>query len=208
MIHFFLHGGYAWAPSDQNKNFYRSLLFSVKKEKVKIVLLPFARDRLKWEEKKEELSLRFKEATVGQVLEIILVSETGNIGKEELSHADIIFLWWGDTLRLQNALKTISELSEILDGKIVAGSSAWALVFSRFYYENDSNSYHEWLWFFSLWYDMPLVESTWTTWVYKKIWVSGSRALHKRMILSWIGCVKWKQKLSCKWFQRAYNVHN
>lgn len=148
MIHFFLHGGYAWAPSDQNKNFYRSLLFSVKKEKVKIVLLPFARDRLKWEEKKEELSLRFKEATVGQVLEIILVSETGNIGKEELSHADIIFLWWGDTLRLQNALKTIPELSEILDGKIVAGSSAWALVFSRFYYENDSNSYHEWLWFF------------------------------------------------------------
>jgi peptidase E len=147
MIHFFLHGGYAWVSSDQNRKFYRSLLSCVKKEKVKIVILPFARDRSKWEAKIEELSQRFEEASESQKLEIILLSDSMEWRKEEISHADIIFLWWWNTEKLLNTLKTIPELSHLLDEKIVAGSSAWALVFSKCYYENDTNTYHEWLWY-------------------------------------------------------------
>ena len=145
MIRFFLHGWYIWVQSEGNKKFFRELLEVCNKKERKILIVPFARAESRWEEKRKEVEERFFEVCWKKRIRIELASNTIAKLKEQILEHDIIFIWWWETIKLQKILEKIGNLKEILEGKMVAWSSAGALVFSKFYYENDTDSYHEWL---------------------------------------------------------------
>lgn len=53
---------------------------------------------------------------------------------EQIKQADVIYLKGGNTNWLHDRLAEIPDLINLLSGKIVAGSSAGALVLSKYYY--------------------------------------------------------------------------
>lgn len=147
MTRYFLHGWYVWTPSEDNKDFFRTLLRASEKKSIQILIIPFARDKSRWKRKFEEIKERFLEVVEEKEISIVLSKSNIKKCREEILKSDIIFIWWGETEILQNKLKEIQDLKECLSWRIIAGSSAWALVFSKYYYENDTDKYYQGFWF-------------------------------------------------------------
>ena len=142
MIRFFLHGWYLWVLSEGNKKFFLELLEASKKREVRILIIPFARVESRWEEKKKEIQDRFSSVKWKKEIHVELAEYSIPKMVQQIRENDIILLWWWATEKLQNTLALIENLKDKLDWKIVAWSSAGTLVFSKYYYENDTASYH------------------------------------------------------------------
>lgn len=78
-----------------------------------------------------------------------------NIKNNKLNKADIIYFWWGNTLKLLKALKKNNLFNEIIklylyNNKIIVWRSAWALIFfEKFLSEKWINNNSIWIfnWF-------------------------------------------------------------
>lgn len=147
MTQYFLHGWCVGALSQDNRDFFSTLVMAPRKESIRILIIPFARERSRWDKKFEEIKERFFEVAEWKEIKIILSESDIQKCQEEIRKADIIFIWWGETEVLQAQLEKIEDFKEIISWKVVAGSSAGALIFSKYYYENDTHSYHNGFWF-------------------------------------------------------------
>lgn len=146
MTRYYFHGGYAWIDTPSNREFFQSLRDEIQKEEIIILILPFAREKYRWEVKSKEVSEQFSRTQWNQKIIIAIGDEDIDILCDQIKNADVIFLWWGETEKLQRKIEMIPNFHRLLEGKIVAWSSAGALIFSQYYYENDNDRYSLWLW--------------------------------------------------------------
>jgi len=147
MTQYFLHGWYSTRKSEKNKIFFSELLqnFS-KEEKTNVLIILFAREKEVWEKKFEEIKNSFLSASPKKDFHFEQANEENKLFIKQIKKSQILFITGGNTHILQNYLEKIPALKKLLRDKIIAGSSAGWLVFSRYYYEND-NTYNKWLGF-------------------------------------------------------------
>lgn len=72
-----------------------------------------------------------------------MASENIRDFSNQLKSADVVFLKGGITLSLYKILKKVPNLEKSFSGKIIAGSSAGALVLAKYYYDGDYDTYNE-----------------------------------------------------------------
>lgn len=142
MTKYVLHGGGAKLDTVENEKFLAEILKGFE-DGVKILLVYFAKDRGAWREKfAEEVSFWGRSKTGIKPI-FTLASEDNAEFCEQIKTAEIIFLRGGDDLKLLNKLKKIRDFAQLIKHKVVAGSSAGALVLTKHYYTNDYDQFVE-----------------------------------------------------------------
>ncbi|MDP3964487.1 MAG: Type 1 glutamine amidotransferase-like domain-containing protein [bacterium] len=137
MITFLLHGGQAGIASESNDEFFRALVAN-KPEPVRVLLLPFARKNEEYTERYASNETRIQKVNPKMKLKFIHGEESALA--QQTTEADAVYLMGGDTTKLLMALRSVPKVTELLQGKTVAGSSAGAYALAKYYWSNDDAS--------------------------------------------------------------------
>lgn len=133
-MHFFLHGGRTWIDSEKNKKFFETLCAYGNK----ILIFPF------WWESEDYDFNKYKKAflTHNSNKTLSITCADHNITKliQQITDNEIIFLGWWSVSKHLEILNKISNLGALLQNKIIAGVSAWAIVRGRAYYSSIKDS--------------------------------------------------------------------
>lgn len=138
MATFILHGGATGVRSENNDKFFQEIA-AADGETVRVLIIPFAREREQWPELLQKIKERFYFQSRDKATECSLASEDPAELAEQLRTSNVVYLAGGQTERLQARLEKIVGFKELISGKIVAGSSAGALVLAKYYYDNDTD---------------------------------------------------------------------
>lgn len=130
-----------------NGEFYRQILNHAP-EGAKILLVCFAKDDSRVPIATERVMDEFNKNKWQKEIALTVASEERFI--EQATFSDVIYFHGGSTLRLLDALKKIPSLMDLLRGKIIAGESAGANVFAKFYYSRSVDDVNEGLGFLPL----------------------------------------------------------
>jgi peptidase E len=138
MTKFILHGGEANIPCENNNNYYKEILGSLLGP-IKILLVYFAIEKDRWPETFNIHRKLFLAQAGNKKIEFTLASTDPQEFIRQIEATDVIFIRGGNTLMLQRQLEKAANFKELLKDKVVAGSSAGALVFSKYHYDQDHN---------------------------------------------------------------------
>jgi peptidase E len=142
MTKFILHGGMTRIPCENNDKFYKEIISSVN-EPVKVLLIFFAAQKERWAELDKEHREKFTERAGNKKIEFKIASEKVEDFVDQINWCDIVYIRGGDTPMLKRQLEKVSNFKDLIKDKIVAGSSAGALVFAKYYYEQDYDQIFE-----------------------------------------------------------------
>lgn len=147
MTKYYLHGGKAGSNSEDNKKFFQQLVAGFEKT-VNFLCVYFARDReinkdWNWNSILDEDIKQISSFCPKTSFDFVLASENIEEFSNQIKNADVLFLKGGITPSLLKKLKWISNIENLFTNKIIAGSSAGALVFSKYYYDGDYDTYNE-----------------------------------------------------------------
>lgn len=136
MTKYILHGGAARIDSEENNKFFKEIVSDLA-DYSKVLLIYFARDEETWENCLSEEEKKFNLAAGGK--KILLSVATKNITQlaEDIKDSDAIYICGGDTPKLVDVMKKVSDLKNLLKNKTVAGSSAGVYVLAKYYYSKD-----------------------------------------------------------------------
>ncbi|HMO78399.1 MAG TPA: Type 1 glutamine amidotransferase-like domain-containing protein [Candidatus Paceibacterota bacterium] len=127
---FILHGGFnPGQTNEDNSDFYKEILRDAP-EGSRILLVPFAKDTHRIPSATEKVAFEFNKQNKNITVEV--ADEQNFI--QQLKFADIAYFHGGASLKLLEALKKYLNLEDSLCGKIIAGESAGANVWSKFFY--------------------------------------------------------------------------
>lgn len=147
MITFYLHWGNTRTLSNKNTAYFKDVCEG-RSKKIKILCVYFAREHHEWEKLFQLDTSYFTLSNPEKNISFVVAKNNRQSFLAQIQSSDIIFIKWGNTQWLIDCFQDIPDLKKYLDGKIIAWSSAWALVFSKYFYENDKDTYLEWLsWF-------------------------------------------------------------
>ena len=135
MTKFILHGGFASADNELNRSFFREIINSVPDGGV-VLLVEFAGVGDTQENYFQNDKESFVRNASGKRLEFILATEEAFI--DQLEEADAIFIRGGDTPKLLETMKKFPNFEKLIDGKVVAGSSAGAQVLSTYFHRSQT----------------------------------------------------------------------
>ena len=144
MTKYYLHGWGISIRSEENENLFRELLDG-NLVHTNILIVLFAREKSRWDEKYLETVTRFQNVSGEKILHFECAQEDPLVLQNQIKRSDIIFIHGGDTQMLQNKFEKIPDLEMLFENKIIAWSSAWSLFLMEWYYENDTHTYHAWL---------------------------------------------------------------
>lgn len=142
MTKYILHGGEADRKTSANKNFFKEAAKNIPSP-VNLLCVYFSRPKSVWQEKFSEDKINFSSASKKKIFNFIMASSNIKILKKQIKNADLIYLRGGDTRMLQACLGKLINLKQHLKNKVIAGSSAGALVLSEYYYDNDHNKFYK-----------------------------------------------------------------
>jgi len=129
---FILHGGFnPGQTSEDNSDFYKEILKDAP-EGARVLLVPFAKDADRISSATQKVTHEFNKNKWQAVIKVEVANEEDFI--EKLKTADIAYFHGGASLKLLEALKKYPNLEDSLRGKIIAGESAGANVWSKFFY--------------------------------------------------------------------------
>jgi peptidase E len=129
---FILHGGFnSENTNEDNHAFYEEILKDVPSGS-KILLVPFAKDADRIPQAIEKVSKEFQDIRGLKDISIAVATEEDFINQVKAS--DVIYFHGGVSLKLLEALKQYPELKSALQGKVVAGESAGANVWCKYFY--------------------------------------------------------------------------
>ncbi len=129
---FILHGGFnPGQTNEDNTDFYKEILKDAP-EGAKVLLVPFAKDIDRIPSATQKITSELN----GNKWQNNIIVEVANEDDfmQQLQSADVAYFHGGASLKLLEALKQYPNLEEALVGKIVAGESAGANVWSKFFY--------------------------------------------------------------------------
>ncbi len=141
MTKYILHGGETKKHSKNNKNFFRESVGTAPHTKILVVL--FAREEDLWEEIYSAIQKFFTKYSPEKELEFLLASPKIDELIKQIKNSNVIYMHGGNTHKLKEMLDKIPNLENLWKNKIISGSSAGALVLSKYWYENDDDSYNE-----------------------------------------------------------------
>ena len=134
---FILHGGFTPNKQDENNSdFYKEILKSAS-EKVKVLIVPFAKDPERIPVTTRRVMGEFNNNKDEKKIDFEVANEESFL--EQIKSADIVYFQGGTTLKLLEVLKKFPEMKYLLGGKMVAGESAGANVLGSFFYSPSAN---------------------------------------------------------------------
>lgn len=136
MTKYILHGGEAGKPCESNDKYFREIINSVG-DPARILLIYFAVDEGRWEELAAFHRQRFLDQAGNKKIEFSVASLIPEEFVRQVKDNEALFIRGGETPKLQRILEQISNFKELSSNKVVAGSSAGAIVFSKYYYDQD-----------------------------------------------------------------------
>ncbi|HUX35952.1 MAG TPA: Type 1 glutamine amidotransferase-like domain-containing protein [Candidatus Paceibacterota bacterium] len=139
MTKIILHGGFTREDNELNRAYYREITKSLKDSDTVLVVL-FAREKEEWADLLQDETRKLA-ASTGARLKIELASE--NNFMEQVKQASAIVIRGGDTLKLIEIIKQYPDFAEAIKGKVVAGSSAGAYLFSKYYHSGSEDKVFE-----------------------------------------------------------------
>jgi peptidase E len=130
---FILHGGKLKDESPKNDSFFREVVRGLQDEDT-VLFIGFAR---RDEQDRNEVFERDKKLILAQTdKRIKVINATYSNLIEQAQNAQAIFITGGETPELVNDMKNYPNFLDAVRGKIIAGSSAGACLFSTYYFFN------------------------------------------------------------------------
>ena len=142
MTKFILHGGNTRIDNQDNKDFFVEFTkgFNVDKN-INILLVYFAKDILKWKNLAKEDAKRIINLTKNKSITFEIANEKDF--ENQLKKADVVYFRGGDTYKLLEELKKISNLNLLFNNKTIVGSSAGVCVLFKYFYDNDYDKFDQ-----------------------------------------------------------------
>lgn len=137
---FILHGGFTTGQKQENDKFTKEILKDTPKETT-ILLVYFAKELDGIPKNKEEDINQFNKNKGDKELLFIIANEESF--EDQIKESDIIYLHGGRSLKILGIIKKYTNLSELFEGKIVAGDSAGANVLAKAFYSLTSDTISE-----------------------------------------------------------------
>lgn len=141
MTKYILHGGANKYDTDDNKNFFREIVTSLSDSAI-ILVVCYMMEGKNWNEVLEIDKKIFANVAPEKNLNLILANEETSTFLNQIKKADAIYMHGGNTHILKEYLDKIPDLENIWKDKVIAGTSAGALVLGKYYYENDDSTYN------------------------------------------------------------------
>ena len=129
MTTYLLHGGYTSADNELNRTFFAEFVKDIK-DGAKVLLVLFASEPNDVPERFAKLKNNIIKNSQGKEFEFVL-AEVENFAVQ-LKEAEAVFFQGGNTNLILEALKDFASLAHMLEGKIVAGSSAGAYLLATY----------------------------------------------------------------------------
>lgn len=145
---FILHGGFTKGKTDEDNSKFYSEILKDAPQKAKVLLVCFAKDDDRIPDATTRVTAEFNK-NKGQK-EISFEIATKEAFLQQIKLADVIYFHGGRTLKLLEALKEFPDFRNLFDGKIVAGESAGANVWGKYFYSPNADSIGEGLGFLPL----------------------------------------------------------
>lgn len=140
MTKFVLHGGFNKEAGFIKDEFFQEMLKD-SPENTKALLVYFAESDEKRPLRIEQGKNSFEKNKGPKNIEIKIASPDTFI--DDCKWADIIFFSGGRTTQLMEALKTYTDLDEVLRGKTIGGDSAGANFLGKYFYSKSSKEIGE-----------------------------------------------------------------
>lgn len=134
---FILHGGFTKGKTEENNSEFYTEILKDAPEEAKILLVCFAKDDERVPIATERVKIEFSKSEWQKKITFDVASE--ELFTEQVESADVVYFHGGTTLKLLEALKKFPNLKDSLSGKIVAGESAGANVFGKFFYSSSAD---------------------------------------------------------------------
>jgi peptidase E len=141
MTKYILHGG-AWQKEAGYKDFFLEMVKGLASP-INVLCVYFAREKKEWSSCLAEDKAKFTLAAPSKKLNVLMADTSPTIFTQQIKKADIIYLRGGDSHILQKYLEKINNIENLWRDKVVGGSSAGALVLSKYYFENDDNTFNK-----------------------------------------------------------------
>ncbi len=145
---FILHGGFTKGKTEENNGEFYAEILKDAPEGTKILLVCFAKDDERVPIATEKVKLEFNKSKQQKKITFEVANEEFFI--KQVKVADVVYFHGGTTLKLLKALKKFPNFKDSLSGKIVAGESAGANVFGKFFYSPSADKVDEGLGFLPL----------------------------------------------------------
>jgi peptidase E len=133
---FILHGGFDRNKNEENLEFYQDIL-SYSSDKVKILLVCFATEDEKVDQKVAKLKNRFQKVSGNKILSFEVANRSDF--RTQIQVADIIYFCGGQTFRLLGVLKEFPALKDWIKEKVLVGESAGANVWGKYFYSPNAD---------------------------------------------------------------------
>lgn len=134
MTKFILHGGGVNVPSEDNKRFFAAIASGLKENDI-VLLIYFSRNENDWPKFLEADKQNF--VANGKRLGLVVADPDPEKLRAQIQKSKAIYVRGGDTFKLLEKIKLLPEFSELIKGKIYAGSSAGTYIVCKYFYEND-----------------------------------------------------------------------
>jgi len=131
MTRYILHGGQTGLDCANNDNFFAGIA----KNGTRILLCYFARSEDSWQDLAAEDMARIQDKALDKEIEF-MIADMDDFTRQ-VEWADSLYFRGGDGRLIRDVLINAGLTKEMLAGKTVAGSSAGANVFSRYYHDQD-----------------------------------------------------------------------
>jgi len=141
MTKYILHGGASKYDTDDNKKFFREIITSLS-DSATILVVCYMMEGKNWDEVLEADKKTFLNVAPNKNLNLVLADKQTSAFIGQIKNADAIYMHGGNTHVLKEYLDKIADLKNVWRGKIIAGTSAGALVLGEYYYENDDDTYN------------------------------------------------------------------
>lgn len=148
MTKFILNGGFDPETPDRDGNGFYEEIVKDAPDGAKVLLVPFVKDEERIPVAIVKVTADFKSAAKGK--ELLVEVATAENFINQARDADILYFHGGTSLKLLDALKRYPELESVIEGKIVAGDSAGANVWCKYFYSPHADEVFEGLGFLPL----------------------------------------------------------
>jgi len=139
MTKIILHGGFTRDDNESNRSYYREITKDLGEGSTVLVVL-FAREVDEYPDLMKDEINKLTQST-NKHLNIVQASEDEFM--KQVKGSDAVVIRGGDTAKLMEVFKRHPEFMEAVKDKVVAGSSAGAYLFSRYYHSGTRNKVFE-----------------------------------------------------------------
>jgi len=142
MTKYILHGGASKRETEDNKKFFREIADSLPNS-AEVLVVCYMMVGKDWPEVLKADKRKFSSAAPDKKLNLVLADTHPDVFRGQLKSADAVYLHGGNTHILKEYPDKIPNLENLWQGKIIAGTSAGALVLTKYWYENDDDTYNQ-----------------------------------------------------------------